>query len=1125
MKKNILNSILFFYCISINVNAQHKQLWGMTGAGIGALKSGSGNIFHYNTDTLNLRDDYDFPKTHLGASPQYTHLTYIGNGKFYGMTQSGGASNNGVIFEWDSATNVYTKQFDFDGPVNGSSPYGSLTLYNSKLYGLTSSGGANGDGVLFVWDPSSNTFTKKIDFDDVAHGKIPYGSLTVYNSKLYGMTNSGGANAKGTIFSYDPALNILTNVHDFTGTDGRAPCGSFTVVGAKLYAMTHNGGSGDAGVIFQFDPATTAVTVKTDILNSTGEYAYGDLTFFNNKFYGMTWYDNVNSLGVIFEFDTTTTTMIKKYNFTAAGGNQPFGSFTVSGNKFYGQMSSGGVNNLGTLFSYDPSLNSFTKLKDFGSSAAPGSQSAGTCIAINGTLFGMTGSNGNGTLFKYNIALDSLMNQFYFNDQLNGYHPQGSLAYYNGKYYGMTNGAGANYVGVIFEYNPITKIYTVKHDFDNTNGGTPFGSLTLLNGKFYGMTNVGGTKGAGVIFQWDPIANIYVKKIDFDTTTKGANPYGDLKEYNGKLYGMTNVGGLYGYGIIFEWDPVLNSFTKKIDFDDNNGSAPYGSLLLYNNKFYGMTSTGGLNGVGVIFQWDPASNTYNQLYDFAGGGAGGNPYGTLSLYGGNLFGMAHTGGTSSLGVIFEYNLTTSTYARKISFDGTNKGSDPYGSLTANGGKFYGMTYDGGAQNYGALFQWDPATNIFTKKVDFGYLSNNTCIYPGYTTLLSSNTMPVFKNVPVTQRLCSGTSFNATFFVTDADSDAISLTAISSNLALVPNASVTITHVSDTTYHILVTPVTGITDSTVINVIANDGNGGEINFNLKIKVYASPVIPICLVSVDTSTSTKNVVVWEKPVTTTIDSFRIYREIGLNNYVRIGSKPYSALSEFTDTTNGVNPKIQSYRYKISVFDTCGNESSLSSAHRTIHLSTPQFTAPSTFDLIWTNDYEGFSFSQYYILRDGNNTGNWIKRDSVTFGNLSYTDITAPTDSARYIIEAAPLQPCNASFKYPTPNASTVKSSKSNSSDRTNNPVSVGEISTDKTISVFPNPNHGNFIIRLTDYKSQITKVNLYNMMGELIYQKSIINSNTEIQISEIPKGVYQLKVIMENASTRNKKIIIQ
>ena len=43
---------------------------------------------------------------------------------------------------------------------------------------------------------------------------------------------------------------------------------------------------------------------------------------------------------------------------------------------------------------------------------------------------------------------------------------------------------------------------------------------------------------------------------------------------------MTSYGGQYDYGVIFEYDTLTNTYTKKIDFDGSNmGSHPMGSLM------------------------------------------------------------------------------------------------------------------------------------------------------------------------------------------------------------------------------------------------------------------------------------------------------------------------------------------------------------------------------------------------------------------------------------------------------------------------------------------------------------------------------------------------------------------
>ena len=68
---------------------------------------------------------------------------------------------------------------------------------------MTVSGGTNGYGTLFEYDPTPTTtnpngvFSKKVDFTGsgtTGNGSSPYGSLIVSGSKIYGMTNSGGAN-------------------------------------------------------------------------------------------------------------------------------------------------------------------------------------------------------------------------------------------------------------------------------------------------------------------------------------------------------------------------------------------------------------------------------------------------------------------------------------------------------------------------------------------------------------------------------------------------------------------------------------------------------------------------------------------------------------------------------------------------------------------------------------------------------------------------------------------------------------------------------------------------------------------------------------------------------------------
>ena len=145
------------------------------------------------------------------------------------------------------------------------------------------------------------------------------------------------------------------------------------------------------------------------------------------------------------------------------------------------------------------------------------------------------------------------------------------------------------------------------------------------------MTYEGGVNDLGVLFEYVPATNTYTKKLDFDWSL-GAHPFGSLLEAgNGKLYGMTNRGGVNNKGVLFEYDPATNTYTKKLDFDWNTtGARPHGSLIeAGNGKLYGMTFSGGVNDDGVLFEYDPTTNTYTKKFDFDRSTTGRHPQGHL----------------------------------------------------------------------------------------------------------------------------------------------------------------------------------------------------------------------------------------------------------------------------------------------------------------------------------------------------------------------------------------------------------------------------------------------------------------------------------------------------------------
>ncbi len=386
--------------------------------------------------------------------------------------------------------------------------------------------------------------------------------------------------------------------------------------------------------------------------------------------------------------------------------------------QLWGTTPFGGNDNTGVMFSTDAIGNHFTGRHQFNSYNPGANPMYSELIEYNGKFYGMTlngGSVGLGVIFEWN-PITNIYTKMIDMNAANGSKPNGSLSLYAGKFYGMTQTGGVNDLGVIFEWDPATNVYTKKIDLTSVDGCNPYGSLTLNGGKFYGMTNLGGINNKGVIFEWDPIINQYSKKIDLGTTN-GENPYGRLTYFNGMFYGMTRNGGANNYGVIFEWNPVNNIFSKKIDFFSGDGK-PFGHLTPYGSKLYGMTNVGGSGSGGTIFEWEPVTNTFYYKYGFTSG-----PYqrfvGSLTLKDGKFYGMVGGGShgfTYLPGHIFEWDPVTNTITGSTSFNNRNGGS-PNGSLTLSNGKLYGMTTAGGSGGKGVIFEWEPVANVYVKKID------------------------------------------------------------------------------------------------------------------------------------------------------------------------------------------------------------------------------------------------------------------------------------------------------------------------------------------------------------------------------------------------------------------------
>lgn len=234
----------------------------------------------------------------------------------------------------------------------------------------------------------------------------------------------------------------------------------------------------------------------------------------------------------------------------------------------------------------------------------------------------------------------------------------------------------------------------------------------------YGVTTFGGANNKGTVIKVNADGSGFGVIFSFDSVGGGAPERGLCLAGTGKLYGMTNVYGAHGLGVIYSVDPNNgDAFHKVLDFDGTNGGLPWADFMRADNgMLYGPCYMGGSGG--SLLRLDPSTDQVSTLYQLTQATEGGGITDHL-IQGtdGKLYGVAAYGGANNHGTIFSFDLSTQVLTVLHAFTGTD-GSTPYGALCeADNGLLYGITYEGGANGKGAVYSIDPVTQAYTDLVD------------------------------------------------------------------------------------------------------------------------------------------------------------------------------------------------------------------------------------------------------------------------------------------------------------------------------------------------------------------------------------------------------------------------
>lgn len=267
MQQNFLFTILISLICSQYLNSQ-SRIWGITSENNYSLPY---NFYSFDENGDDFKIEFEYNKESSGCSP--TGITLDSNYVF-GLVRDGGKNGFGAIYKYEIDSNKIQYLADFNGD-NGKNPIIKMTkALNGNFYGVIKTGGKYDKGIIYEFNPVNNKITKKIDFNGI-NGEFPHNPFTLStNGNLYGLTNTGGQLGFGVLFEYNPNTNTLKTIHDFDKNSGLNPIGNLSISnGNKLYGMCKaDTNSNYAGYIFEYNLDSESFILKHEFLNDSIQF-------------------------------------------------------------------------------------------------------------------------------------------------------------------------------------------------------------------------------------------------------------------------------------------------------------------------------------------------------------------------------------------------------------------------------------------------------------------------------------------------------------------------------------------------------------------------------------------------------------------------------------------------------------------------------------------------------------------------------------------------------------------------------------------------------------------------------------------------------------------------------------
>jgi uncharacterized repeat protein (TIGR03803 family) len=645
-----------------------------------------------------------------------------------------------------------------------------LLASNGKLYATSLVGGAYGNGILIEYDPNTEVLTKKAGFNFIETGSPSSKLLQASNGKIYGIAY-GGYYENSLLFEFDIEKNTLANIADFPINSTYTIYGGLTEFNGKLYGTAYS--KNNAGTIIEYNIATGELVEKRQFFRSVhGAYPNGKLWLGkNNKLYGFTYEGGANNQGTIFEYNPIDNTLLKKADFVDSqtgaylsfynsySATFSYASLTLAGDgKFYSATEIGGANNAGTIFSFDPATGTIVKEFDFGGNSGI---DGGTTLSLgpNGKLYGI-GSGGafsHGLTFEFDPANHTVVKKSDLTKDIRVYRGTDMGGYWYNLVFVASSKTNQLAQTITFENIPQKYFGNPAFELHATStSGLPvtFSSsdpsiisitnniATILKS---GMVTIYAKQSGNDIFSSEETEQTLeiIKSTPTVTWPTPADIIFGTPLSSDQLNATSSVEGVFTYtppaGTILN---LGNSQNLSLTFTpaNTNGYNSVTKQVSINVVKAELDLPEGIVGISgnILFRIDLDGKNMSTLVDFSTKGVSGAVGKVIQSGNGKYYGLTKNGGVNDYGTLFEYDPVSGNFS-KIADMNSIGGRFPSGTLIQSSlnGKIYGTCSRGGSDpsapllsGHGIIFEYNPATGAVVKVKDFDInISYYTPIYP------------------------------------------------------------------------------------------------------------------------------------------------------------------------------------------------------------------------------------------------------------------------------------------------------------------------------------------------------------------------------------------------------------